>query len=183
MQSLLFGAGLAWGLFPQWGALVFGAVYGLMLLTIVAKRRAAGKHLAAQREPLAASLTPEGLAWASQHPLFYVWPATARAWARTMKTVSVMMVILSVWFAVRGFVFLQPWVWLCLIPAAAVLVFGFTWGDKLDFEGLLEDEKWAANRRLHDEVKRVLAVQSLAGKWASGGADLNFGATLGNPGP
>ena len=35
LQLLLFGAAIAWGLFPQWGGLFFGACYGLLLLTIV----------------------------------------------------------------------------------------------------------------------------------------------------
>lgn len=168
LQLLLFGAGLAWGLFPYWGGLGFGAVYGLLLLTIVTKRRAARKKLAGHEEQMAGSLKPEAIAWAKKHPLFYVWPSAAREWALTMKMVSLMMMLLSVWFVVRGLVFLQPWVWLCIAPASAIFFFGVTWGDRLNLENVLKEEKWAEVKPLHDEVKKVLTLQSLAGKWAPG---------------
>ena len=74
----------------------------------------------------------------------------------------------GVWFIARGLFFLQPWVWLCLVPAAAIFFFGVTWGDKLDLENVLAEEKWARMKPLHDEVKKVLTLQSLAGKWAPG---------------
>ena len=168
MRLVLFGACLAWGLFPQWGGLGFGAVYGLLLLTIVSKRRAARKKLATHEEQMAGSLTPEAIAWAKKHPLFYVWPQAAREWSLTMKVVSLMMLLLSVWFVVRGLVFLQPWVWLAIIPAAVVFFIGVTWGDRLDLENVLAEAKWAGRKPLHDEVKKVLTLQSLAGKWAPG---------------
>ena len=168
LQLLLFGAAIAWGLFPQWGGLFFGACYGLLLLTIVSKRRAAQKKLSAHTEQMAGSLTPEAIEWAKKHPLFYVWPSAAREWALTMKVVSLMMLLLSIWFVVRGLVFLQPWVWLCILPAAVIFFLGVTWGDKLDLENVLAEEKWKAQKPLHDEVKKVLTLQSLAGKWAPG---------------
>ncbi len=168
LRNLLIGAGLAWGLFPQWGGIAFVAVYGLLLLTIMSKRRAAKKLLAGHAEQMAGSLTPEAIAWAKEHPLFYVWPKAAKEWALTMKVVSLMTLILGVWFAVRGLVFLQPWVWLCLVPAAAIFFFGVTWGDRLDLENVLAEEKWAGKKGLHDEVKKVLTLQSLAGKWTPG---------------
>lgn len=168
LRSVLFGAALGWGLFPQWGGLGFVAVYGLLLLTIVAKRRAAKKKLEGHADQMALSLTAEAVGWAKKHPLFYVWPQAAREWALTMKMVSLMMLLLGVWFVVRGIVFLQPWVWLCLLPATVIFFFGVTWGDRLDLENVLAEEKWKAHRPLHDEVKKVLTLQSLAGKWAPG---------------
>ena len=117
---------------------------------------------------MAGSLSSEAIAWAKNHPLFYVWPQSAREWAMTMKMVSLMMLLLSFWFLVRGVVFLQPWVWLCILPATAMFFLGVTWGDRLDLENVLTEEKWKGHKPLHDEVKKVLTLQSLAGKWAPG---------------
>ena len=85
-----------------------------------------------------------------------------------MKITSLMILILSVWFVIRGVVFLAPGVWLAIIPAAVVFVVGITWGGRLDLEALLGEEKWKAKKVLHDEVKKVLTLQSLAGKWTPG---------------
>ena len=168
LQLLLVVGALAWGLAPVWGGYGFGAIYLLMVLTVIAKRRAARKKLAAHAEELAKSLRPEAVAWAQKHPLFYVWPQAAQAWGLTLKMGSLLMGLLSIWFVVRGFLFLQPWVWLCILPATVVFFVGVTWGSRLDLDDLVQDEKWVAERTLHDEVKRVLALQSLAGKWSPG---------------
>lgn len=170
LRLLLFGAALGWGLFPYWGGLGFVAVYGLLLLTVKSKQRAAGKMLAAHEAELSKSVSPEAIAWAKQHPLFYVWPAPAKEWALTMKVVSLMMLLLSVWFVARALIFWQPWVLGCLVPAAGMFFLGVTWGDRLDLDNVLGEEKWKAKKPLHDEVRRVLTLQSLVGKWTPGDA-------------
>lgn len=168
LQYLLLAAAMGWGLFPYWGGLAFGAVYALLLLTIVSKKRAAKKKLAGHAEQMAAALAPEAVAWANKHPLFYVWPTAAKAWALTMKVVSLMMLLLSIWFGARGILFLDPMVWLCIAPATVIFFLGVTWGDKFDLDSWLIEDKWKAMKPLHDEVKKVLTLQSLAGKWAPG---------------
>lgn len=168
LQSLLLAGAVGWALFPQWGGLAFLAIYALVLLTVVSKRRAARKKLSAHVEEMQRAISPDAIAWAKEHPLFYVWPEAARAWGLTLKITSLMMLSLSVWFVIRGVVFLAPTVWLSIIPAAAVFLVGITWGGRLDLEALLGEEKWKAKKVLHDEVKKVLTLQSLAGKWTPG---------------
>lgn len=168
LQLLLVAGAVAWALAPVWGGYGFGAIFLLTALTIFSKRRAARKKLAAHVEELGKSLTPEAVAWAQKHPLFYVWPEAAQAWGTTLKMTSLVMGLLSLWFLVRGFFFVQPWVWLCIAPATAVFFVGVTWGSKLDLETLLADDAKKPQKALHDEVKKVLTLQSLAGKWAPG---------------
>ncbi len=168
LRLLLFGAALGWGLFPYWGGLGFAAVYGLLLLTVKSKQRAAAKKLSAHEAELSKSVSAEAIGFAKQHPLFYVWPAAAKEWALTMKVVSLMVLLLSAWFIARGLLFWQPWVILCLVPATAIFFLGVTWGDRLDLENVLPEPKWAGRKVLHDEVRRVLVLQSLAGKWSPG---------------
>lgn len=168
LQGLVLLSAIGWAVFPYWGGFAFGAIYGLLLLTIVSKKRAARKKLAAHAEHLAASLPAETIDWAQKHALFYVWPTAAKAWALTMKMTSLTMLPLALWFGFRGLAFLQPWVWLCLVPAVGVFFLGVTWGDKLDLDAWLVEEKWKEKKPLHDEVKKVLTLQSLAGKWAPG---------------
>ncbi len=168
LQLLLVASAVAWGVAPIWGGYAFGAVYLLAVLTVLSKRRAAKKKLVAHAEELARSLPPEAVAWAQKHPLFYVWPQAAQAWGLTLKMASLTMGLLSLWFVVRGFLFVQPWVWLCVVPATAVFFAGVTWGSRLDLDEMVKDEKLAEQRKLHDETKKVLALQSLAGKWSPG---------------
>ncbi len=164
-------ATVGWGLFPRWGGFAFFAVYALVLLTIATKRLAARRKLTAHLDELAKAVSPDGIAWANEHPLFYVWPDAARAWGLTLKISSLLMLVLSVWFLIRGFAFLSPGVWLAIIPAAAVFVVGVTLGGRLDLDALLAEERWKAKKPLHDEVKKVLTLQALAGKWSPGEAD------------
>ena len=168
LQLLLVASAAAWGIFPVYGGYGFGAAYLLVLLTVLAKRRAARKKLAAHVEEMGKSLPAEAVTWAQKHPLFYVWPQAAQAWGLTLRMTSLVMLLLSIWFVVRGFFFLQPWVWLCVAPATVVFFLGVTWGSRLDLDEFVKDEKLAGQRALHDEVKKVLTLQSLAGKWAPG---------------
>jgi hypothetical protein len=171
LQSLLVLAAIGWALIPGWGGPAFLAVYGLVLLTIATKRLAARRKLTAHLDELAKAVSPEGIAWAKDHPLFYVWPDAARAWGLTLKIGSLLMLVLSAWFVVRGVFFLAPGVWLWILPAGVVFVVGVTLGGRLDLDALLAEEKWKRHKPLHDEVKKVLTLQALAGKWSPGVPD------------
>lgn len=168
LQSLLLLGAIGWALFPQWGAVAFFSAYLLLVGSLVLLARAARKKLGGHLDELAKALPPEAIDWAKQHPLFYVWPQAAREWGLTLKITSLLMLGLSLWFAIRGLVFVTPSVWLMILPAAAVFVVGITWGGRLDLEALLGEERWRPKKPLHDEVKKVLTLQSLAGKWTPG---------------
>ena len=57
----------------------------------------------------------------------------------------------------------------CALSAVSSAFFaGVTWGGRLDLDALVGEERWLPKKALHDEVKKVLTLQSLAGKWAPG---------------
>jgi hypothetical protein len=165
IQGLLAFGVLSWAVAPMWGGYAFGAVYLLTLLTLVLRRRAAGKKLGGHAGELSKSLPPEAVEWAQRYPLFYVWPEAAKSWALTMTLISLAMVGLSLLFVARGLFFVQPGVWVAVAPAAGVFFVSGVMARGLDLDELVGR---VGQRATHDEVKRVLTMQSHAGTWSPG---------------
>lgn len=172
LQGVLVATALAWALAPYfllpYGAGFFLATFLLLAMTLVSKGKAARQRLKPHLEEMGKALPPEAVSWAQRYPFFYVWPEAARQWGVTLKMTALVMLLLSIWFGIRGAVFLQPTVWLMIVPAAAVFAVGVVWGGRLDLDDMIEEDRWKPMRPLHDEVKKVLTLQSLAGKWSPG---------------
>lgn len=168
LRGLLVLGVAAWGLFPFYGMGAFLAVWALLLLSVVAKRRSAGKALEAHREKVSSMVSPEALQWARKHAFFYVWPEEAKAWGLTLKMVSLTMILLALWLGARGMVFASPSVWVGLLPAVVVFFVGTTLGGGLDVPELLNEERYRGHQPHHEELEKVLGLQRVAGQFAPG---------------